>query len=86
LRLIDYRRYQDLDDYLSRCERVRAIIPSLESFYKWSDTELERLRINHNAVEQAVEDAFEKSAGKSKKTPPAKKESKAAKKAESSPD
>jgi hypothetical protein len=45
---IDYRHYRDLDDYLSRCERVRALIPSLESFYKRSDAELERLRIKHS--------------------------------------
>ena len=25
-----------------------AVIPSLESFYKWSDAELERLRIKHS--------------------------------------
>jgi hypothetical protein len=45
---IDYRHFQSLDDYLSRCERVRVLIPSLESFYKWSDAELERLRIKHS--------------------------------------
>jgi hypothetical protein len=44
---VDYRHYRDLDDYLSRCERVRDLLPSLESFYKWSDTELERLREKH---------------------------------------
>lgn len=48
LNSIDYRHYRDLDDYLSRCERVRALIPSMESFFKWSDSELERLRIKHS--------------------------------------
>ena len=42
---IDYRHYRDLDDYLSRCERVRILIPSMESFYKGSDAELQRLII-----------------------------------------
>jgi hypothetical protein len=45
---VDYRNFRNLDDYLSRCNQVRAIIPSLESFYQWSDGELERLRIKHS--------------------------------------
>jgi hypothetical protein len=45
---IDYRHFQNIDDYLSSCERVRVLIPTLESFCKWSDAELERLRIKHS--------------------------------------
>lgn len=45
---IDYRHFRNLDDYLSRCDHVRALIPTLESFYKWSDAELQRLRIKHS--------------------------------------
>jgi len=47
LRSVDYRHYRDLEDYLSRCARVRDLLPSLESFYKWSDADLERLREKH---------------------------------------
>jgi hypothetical protein len=45
-----------------------------------------RKGVTEKVLEQAVEDALENDAGKSKKAPPAKKESKAAKKAETSPD
>jgi hypothetical protein len=48
LRSIDYRHYRDLDDYLSRCEQVRGLIPSLKTLYQWSDAELERLRIKYS--------------------------------------
>jgi hypothetical protein len=44
LRAIDYRHYKDLDDYLSRCQQVRGLLPSMESFYNWGDGELQRLR------------------------------------------
>lgn len=52
---VDYRHYRDLDDYLSRCEQVRVLIPTMESFYKWSDAELERLRIKHSDNPQLLE-------------------------------
>lgn len=54
LRSIDYRHYRNLDDYLSKCNQVRALLPSLESFYKWSDEKLERLTIKDSGDPQLL--------------------------------
>lgn len=47
LAAIDYRHFNDLDDYISRCRKVRALLPALDSFYNQSDATLARLRIKH---------------------------------------
>jgi hypothetical protein len=52
---IDYRHYRGLNDYLSRCERVRGLMPSMESFYKWSDAELQELIIKDSDDQHLLE-------------------------------
>jgi len=47
LAAIDYRHFSDLDDYISRCQKVKVLLPSLDSFYNQSDATLAQLRIKY---------------------------------------
>jgi hypothetical protein len=47
LAAIDYRKFHDLDDYISRCQQVRVLLPLLDSFYRDAGTKLERLRTKY---------------------------------------
>lgn len=44
---IKYRQSNDLNDYVSRCRKVQALLPTLDSFYRQSGITLERLRIEY---------------------------------------
>jgi hypothetical protein len=54
LRAIDYRHYKNLAEYLSKCEQIRGLLPSMESFYDWGDAELNRLRAKSQDNPQLV--------------------------------
>lgn len=45
---IDYRHARNLDDYISRCKQVEALLPLVDSFYKQSDATIQRLRSKHS--------------------------------------
>lgn len=45
---IDYRHARNIDDYISRCKQVEALLPLVDSFYKQADETIQRLRIKHS--------------------------------------
>jgi hypothetical protein len=58
LRAIDYRHYKNLTEYLSKCEQIRGLLPSMESFYDWGDRELHRLRAKSQDNPQLVKSGY----------------------------
>src|ERR1035437_2144117 len=41
---INYRGASNIDDYLSRCEQVRALLPQVDVFYKQGEATIARHR------------------------------------------
>jgi hypothetical protein len=41
---IDYRRATNIDDYLSRCKKVNAVLPQLEDFHNHASETIRRLK------------------------------------------
>lgn len=54
LTAIDYRHAKDMNEYLMRCDEVRALLPKLEEFYQHSSATISRLRIEHKDNAQFV--------------------------------
>ena len=44
---IEYRQSRSLDEYISRCQQVRALLPLLDAFHRQSAITIKRLRQEH---------------------------------------
>ncbi len=52
---IDYRHARDLNDYVSRCKQIEALLPRLRSFYDDANAAIERLRSKHRSDPHFIE-------------------------------